>query len=130
MLRLFLTLPFLLAACLKDETISGYVDQNATFALMEMNGLPFDGRATVSFPEHGVVAGNAPCNSYSAEQSAPLPWFKLGPIRSTRMACPDLQMESAFFAALSRMTLIEALGNVVILRNDDGEEMVFRSDQA
>ena len=129
MLRLFLSLPILLASCQKDETISGYVAHEAEFYLTEISGVRFVAKASIRFPEQGSVTGKAPCNSYAAPQSAPLPWFELGPIRSTRSACPDLALETEFFDHLSRMTLAETLGHVVILRNDAGEEMVFEADQ-
>ena len=129
MIRYVLFLPLMLAACPKDETISGYTDPAASFALTEIDGNPFNANANISFPEKGIVRGDGPCNGYSAEQTVPYPWFQLAPIRATRRACPDLDREAAFFAALQDMTLIEALGNTVILRNDAGREMVFRAVQ-
>lgn len=129
MFRLILILPMLFAACPKDETISGYVDRTRVFALTEMNGESFPARATIGFPQQGKIAGQGPCNAYSASQSAPLPWFQAGPIVSTERACPDLPQEAIFFATLSRMSLIETVGDVLILRNDSGEEMLFRAVQ-
>jgi heat shock protein HslJ len=126
MFRFFLSLPILLAACLKDETISGYVDQTATFQLVEINGAKFTATATLSFPEQGRISGQAPCNSYNATQTAPYPWFELGPIRATLSTCPEMAEENEFFETLTRMTLIETLADVVILRNDEAEEMLFR----
>jgi len=125
MLRLFLSLPILLSSCQKDETISGYVDPDVEYFLTEISGDPFVAIATIKFPKQGSITGQAPCNSYAASQSAPLPWFNIGPIRSTRSACSDMAQEGEFFDSLSRMTLIETLGYLVILRNDAGEEMVF-----
>ncbi len=127
MFRFFLTIPILLAACLKDETISGYVDQTATFQLVEINGTPFTATTTLSFPKQGQINGQAPCNTYTASQTAPYPWFEIGPIAATRATCTEIAQEAEFFAALARMTLIEALADVVILRNDDDEEMLFRA---
>lgn len=129
MIRYALLLPLMLAACPKDETISGYTDPDAVLALAELDGAPFSARATIAFPEEGVVRGTGPCNGYSADQTVPYPWFQLGPIRATRSACPDLDHETAFFDALQDMTLIEALGDTVILRNEAGREMVFRVPQ-
>ena len=128
MLRLFLTLPILLAACLKDETVSGYVDQSAVFRLVEVDASPYEFKATISFPNTGVIRGEGPCNTYAAEQSSPYPWFTIGPIRATRRACAELAQETQFFSILESMTLIEALGTVIILRDDAGSEMVFQSD--
>lgn len=127
MLHLFLSLSFLLSNCAKDETISGYVDSNIEFHLSEFNGRPFGATASIRFPEQGRVTGKAPCNTYAASQSAPLPWLEIGPIRSTRATCDDLVFEIEFFDALTRMNLIETHGEVVILRNEAGEELVFRT---
>ncbi|MEE9388071.1 MAG: META domain-containing protein [Paracoccaceae bacterium] len=127
MFRLFLTIPFLLAACLNDETVSGFADTQATYHLEEMNGVAFGARATISFPEQGLIRGRAPCNSYSAEQRAPYPWLEMGPIAATRALCADFPAETRFFNALTAMTQIEVLGDLLILRSDTGAEMVFRS---
>jgi len=130
MLSLFLSLPAFLAPYLKDETISGYADPVVSYRLEAINDAPFDARATISFPAEGRIEGNGPCNTYSTTQSAPYPWFETGPIAATKRACPDLALESEFFAALPRMTLIEVAGEVLLLTNDAGEVMAFRAQPA
>ena len=127
MFRLFLTIPIILAACLKDETVSGYADPKATYHLEEIDGVTFKAGATISFPEQGSIRGKAPCNTYAADQRAPYPWLELGPIVGTRAACSDLPAEVQFFKALASMTQIEALDDLLILRSDSGAEMVFRN---
>ncbi len=127
MLRLFLTLPIFLSAWLKDETVSGYAQ--AVYRLETLNGAAFAARATIGFPRAGVIEGEAPCNRYSARQTAPYPWFGVEAIVATQRACPDLGSETAFFAALRSMTLAEAVGDTLVLSNDAGGEMVFRADQ-
>jgi heat shock protein HslJ len=57
--------------------------------------------------------------------TVPYPWFDAGPIASTRLACPALDAEVAFFAALGQATLIEVGGDTLILSNPDGLKMVF-----
>ena len=111
----------------KDETISGYATPGVTWTLTELGGAPFPARATLTFPEQGQIAGKAPCNSYSATQSAPYPWFEVGPVAATKRACPDLPAEAAFFDALARVTLAEVAGEVLILSTEDGFEMVFQA---
>lgn len=115
-----------LPTCGGDETISGYADPDAVYALTEIDGTPFAARATIRFSEQGRVAGEAPCNQYSAEQTAPYPWFTLGPIAATRRACPEADAEARFLAALEAMTLAEVQGPVLILSTETGREMVFR----
>ncbi len=114
----------------KDETISGYATPGVTWTLSELGGAPYPTRATLTFPpEEGQIAGKAPpCNSYSATQSAPYPWFEAGgPVAATKRACPDLPAETAFFDALARVTLAEVAGEVLILSTEDGFEMVFQA---
>jgi len=122
-----LLIPLTLSACKYDETISGYIDADATWTLVELDGEPFMARATIAFPSKGKVTGQGPCNTYGSTQTVPLPWFKLGPIMSTRMACPDLTAEQIFFETLGIMTLAETLNDTMILSNEDGREMVFTS---
>lgn len=115
------------AACAGDETISGYADPGAIYVLAEIDGAPFPARATIAFPDEGRAAGDGPCNRWSAAQTAPYPWFGLGPVAATRRACPDLAAEGAFFEALGAMTLAEVQGPVLILSNEAGREMAFRA---
>ena len=118
----------LLAACNEDETISGYADSAATYILTEIDQNPFSASATLRFPEAGKISGRAPCNRYFAEQELPYPWFKVGPIGATKMACPALRAEQSFFDAIRAMTLVEVSGGVLVLSNEDGREMVFKTD--
>ncbi|MCK0140928.1 META domain-containing protein [Aliiroseovarius sp. F20344] len=125
-LLLFIAATATLMGC-KDETISGYADADAEWRLVELDGDTFPARATITFPEKGRIAGKAPCNSFSTAQKAPYPWFETGPIASTKMACSDLEAESAFFEALSQMQISEVSGNTLILSSEAGSEMVFTS---
>ena len=123
-----LTLLAIIPSC-ADETVSGYADAEAIYRLVEIDGAAFAARATISFPEEGVARGEAPCNTWSATQSAPYPWIDLDAYAVTRRACPELREEGMFLAALAEMTLAEVQGPVLILSNDEGREMVFRADR-
>lgn len=127
MLTLLLPLMTWIAPYFADETISGYADPAATYHLEEMNGAPFAATATIAFPREGEVIGSGPCNRFSASQSAPYPWFALGPVAATRRACPELALETEVFSLLSKLTLVEVAGPVLILSNTDGDMMVFRA---
>jgi len=128
-MKLSLTLALLagLAACESDETISGYADPAITWGLQQIDGVAFDASATIRFPEKGRVEGRAPCNSYFANQTVPYPWIAIEAIGSTKMACPDLAAESAFFEALGRVTLAEILSDTLILSDESGFQMLFRA---
>ncbi|PHO04911.1 META domain-containing protein [Rhodobacteraceae bacterium 4F10] len=121
-----LVLGLLLSACLRDETIAGY-DNGQTWHLTEMQGKPVDAPVTLSFGNRGKVTGQGPCNGFTAQQSAPLPWIAIDQITATEMSCPDLETEMAFFKALESMTLAELSGDVLLLSNDSGAQLVFRA---
>ena len=123
-----LALVLSLAAC-TDETISRYARPDAVYALTKLDGAAFGAKATITFPAKGAARGEGPCNAWSATQSAPYPWIALGPIASTRRACPELASEAAFFEALAEMTVAVAEDGVLTLSNDEGRQMVFRADR-
>lgn len=127
MTRAALFLPLVLGLCQGDETLTGYGAADQTFVLQSINGAPFTARATITFPEEGQIAGQAPCNSYSATQEVPYPWFKAGPIRSTKRACPDLQAETLYLQTLAKMTLSEVSGKSLILSTPEGDRMDFEA---
>lgn len=118
----------LITSCRADETLRAYGAADRVWTLTELDGAPFTARATLEFPEDDRITGQAPCNRYFSVNSVPYPWFKAGPIGSTKMACPDMVTEAQFFAALGVMTLSEVAGNVLILSTPEGREMVFKSD--
>lgn len=125
-----LTLAFVLislSAC-ADETVSGFAEPSTTYRLEQLNGAPFTARANITFPEKGKIAGQAPCNRYFGEQRAVYPWFEVGPLGATRMACPDLEAEGVFLQALQSARQVEINGGVLILSNEAGLEMVFRAE--
>jgi heat shock protein HslJ len=49
-------------------------------------------QATLGFPEAGKVAGNGSCNRFFGPAKISGDTIKLGPLVSTRMACPDMVM--------------------------------------
>lgn len=125
-MRLLLPLCLLaLAACKTDETLHAYGAAGGVWQLSELDGAAFTARATLEFPQPGRVAGQAACNRFSAAQTAPYPWFAIGPIAATKMACPDLGDENAYLAALGAMRVAEVLGDTLRLSNEAGREMVF-----
>ena len=114
-------------ACQGDETVAAYGGAARDWTLVEIDGAPFDARATLSFSEPGKIEGQAPCNRYSSDMTAPYPWFESRPLVATRMACDDLASETRFFATLKEMTLSEVAGTTLILSNEYGREMVFQA---
>ena len=87
--------------------------------------------ATLHIGADGWITGQAPCNSYDAENLHPLPGFQPGPIRATKMACDQLAAEVTFFNALSAMTaLTGGDGGPLVLTGADGRSMEFVPDRA
>jgi len=127
MYRVILTLPILLAACIKDESISGYTAPDTVYVLQEINGAAFAASATLQFQAKGQATGNGPCNGFRATQTLPYPWIAIRDLVATKRACPDLPAETQYFTALQEMALADVLGPVMILSNDAGDEMVFRA---
>ena len=128
-MRFMMILAFLLpAACQRNETVSAYGAADRLWTLVEIDGQTFASRATLTFPKPGQITGQAPCNRYSATMTVPYPWFETGPILATKMACPDLEEEHLFLTALDTMTESEVSGNTLVLRNQDGREMLFKAD--
>ncbi len=128
MMRLALILPLLaLFQCDKDESVAAYGAADRTWALQEIDGQPFEASALLRFPEEGRIEGNAPCNSYTGTLNAPYPWFEIADLAATRAACTGLEAEGMYFAALMAMTQSEVSGDVLILRDEDGHEMVFKA---
>jgi heat shock protein HslJ len=131
-LRMFhpatLALPLaLLAGCDADETLRSYGGADKTWQLVELNGAAFADTATLTFPAKHKVAGNGPCNRFSATLDVPYPWFNVTQVVSTKMACPALAHETAFFDTLSAASISEVLGNTMILSNPEGLMMVFNA---
>lgn len=127
---LVLTSVLALAACDKDETIYSHGGAGGEWHLQSLNGAAFAATATMRFEEDGAVVGQAPCNMYSTQQSMPYPQIAFGPVRSTRMACPDLAAEQQFLSALERVTRADVEGDSLTMASDDGDEMVFRRQSA
>ncbi|PLS21797.1 META domain-containing protein [Neptunicoccus cionae] len=125
---LFASLAFALSlsTCQKDETISGVSGPDVQWQLVRLNGEAVETPITLTFPEKGRLAGQAPCNSYFGEQTAPLPWFETGAIGATRRACPEMELEGRYFKAFSDMTMIERKGDTLLLTNDSGGLLEYR----
>lgn len=126
MLRAALIGSLLLAnACAGDESLSAYGAAGEMWQLRSIDGAAFSASAHLTFPEPGRIAGRGPCNSLQGSQTAPYPWFETGSLAVTRAACPEREAEAAFLQALQEMTLAEVSGDVLILSNEAGREMLF-----
>ncbi|SFT88311.1 META domain-containing protein [Sedimentitalea nanhaiensis] len=116
-----------LASCASRETVAAYGAAGRIWRLTELDGAAFGAVATLTFPSPGKIAAKTPCASYAAPMSAPYPWFEMGAVSASRTACPDPATDAEFLRALHSMTQSEVTGDVLILSNETGREMVFKS---
>jgi heat shock protein HslJ len=79
-------------------------------------------RITLEFNADGGVGGSGGCNRYSGNVSTGGEALRIGPLRSTRMACaPELmQQETAFLRALESATSARREGDRLELRTATG----------
>lgn len=116
-----------LSACSAGQSVSKLADRTTEYVLVEIDGVPFAANATLRFPDAGKISGQAPCNSYFATQTVPYPWFGIEGVGATRMACPDLAAEAAYFGALEDMTQALVTNGRLTLSNSNGRRMVFEA---
>ena len=67
----------------------------------------------------GLVSGSGGCNAYNAEVTAP---FTVGPIGSTRMACPNevMEQEGGYFDWLSKAYTYSRAGDQLLVSTANG----------
>lgn len=111
--------------CMRDETVTAYGAADRVWTLGLINDTRVDASLTIQFGEAGHVSGTGPCNRFSSRNVVPYPWFELDPIASTKRACDALAKEQEYFGLLQIMRQSEVVGDVLILRADTGEEMLF-----
>lgn len=81
----------------------------------------------------GSISGQAPCNSYSAAQTAEPPGFALGALTTTRMGCSGRagRLEARYFEALRGATGVNFIGGVLTVEGPTylTYEPGYRKDQ-
>lgn len=124
-MRLFSVLAALsLAACVTSPAMSEGEIEGVDWHLVGLEGQAVDWNASLRF-EGDAVTGKAPCNSFGGRNAAALPGISLGALRATRMACPELQQEGAFFEALAAMQRAELDQGHLYLIGPEGRIMEF-----
>jgi heat shock protein HslJ len=77
--------------------------------LVDLAGTPVvpGSKPTLAFPDVGRVAGNGSCNRFTGSVTVERDVMKMGPLASTRMACPDnniSKQEDLYLKALQAAT--------------------------
>jgi heat shock protein HslJ len=74
------------------------------------NAVIDNSHATLKFPEAGKIAGNGSCNQFFGSVEVHGDTIKVGPLASTRMACPDeavMNQEGKYLEALQAVERFE-----------------------
>jgi heat shock protein HslJ len=81
---------------------------------------------TMTF-EDGKVAGSAGCNSFHGTYATEGGKLEIGPLATTRRACPDplMTQEREFLAALASAVTWSVEGNVLDMHRADGERAIW-----
>lgn len=93
-------------------------------------GLSGASQITLSF-EQGTVSGNAGCNNFHAPYSTEGKRIEIGPLVTTRMACPEEQMveEQLFLAALQSAVTWNVDSGVLDMHRADGERALMANSK-
>lgn len=90
------------------------------WAVAEVSGAPAKASQTMTFLEDGSVSGEGGCNSFGGMYEAQGQDLAFMNVFSTQMACPDLEAEGRFFAALTAVSTWDMDGSELLLLNGDG----------
>ena len=83
-------------------------------------GLPEGGDQFVGFKTGGEVAGNGGCNRFFGKYILVGGELKIGPLASTKKACPNLQDEQKFLSALKDTRAMTATHLKLTLLDENG----------
>ena len=75
------------------------------------------------------VSGQGPCNRYFGSITRPDAGsnsIQVGPIASTKMACPHLSAEHRYFQDLQRVSMVTVVPDGLILTTGDQTKLVFK----
>lgn len=89
---------------------------------------PVAGQFSMTLLADGQLTGVGACNrlmgSYTSDEDRSL---KIGPLASTRMACPDLKHEQAFVEALESATHYDMDGPMLLILSNGELRAVFQA---
>ena len=88
--------------------------------------VPDDAGLIVQFEVDGSIKGHGGCNSFFGSLEKTEAGVKVGPLGSTRMACPEAIMnrETAFLNALQQTTIFEVSGNRLSCLDDNRKLLI------
>ena len=117
--------------CRKYQKLYGAPLAGTRWELIQLDGADVpnpDGRFYLRFDGSKRLSGKGGCNRFSAVCDAEAGGhLHIGQIASTRMACPELQREQAFFAMLRSAVRYELDAKMLILSDSTGVRAVFQA---
>lgn len=129
-----LTLPIaaatLLAACVTPAVSQDSRVGTGEWHLIAVGGEAVDWTASIAFAADGTVSGQAPCNRWFGTNAVPLPGVQIDGIGATKMACPDLAAEAAWFETLGQVRQAEVDQGHLFLIGREGLVVEFVADPA
>lgn len=78
-------------------------------------------RQFVRFGVDGKVTGNGGCNRFFGIYSQDEKGLNIGPLGATKMACPNLRQEQAFFQILNTARKVQASHLQLVLQDTNGK---------
>lgn len=95
---------------------------NARWVLRELNGKPVKPAADVyiHFSDKVTANGFLGCNQFNGKYISDGAGIKIGPLMSTKMACPDESIENQFRNALETAASYYTDDKYLYLKNDNG----------
>jgi heat shock protein HslJ len=115
----------ILAGCAITGRRNSIALPGSAWVLSQMNSADVSSEITLIFDED-KLSGNASCNNYFSDYAVEGKEFTLGPVASTQMACPDMEDESIYLAALSDVAQIRFdEGQLVLVNNAGKDSLVF-----
>ncbi|MBK6469063.1 MAG: META domain-containing protein [Rhodobacter sp.] len=93
--------------------------------LIGIEGQPAPAPLSISFATDGTFSGQAPCNRFFGTVTGTLPALSLGSIGATRMACPEMATEAAYFESLDAMQSAELAEDRLFLIGPEGRVLEF-----
>ncbi|MGL6210849.1 MAG: META domain-containing protein [Paracoccaceae bacterium] len=87
--------------------------------LETVDGAAVTYEARLNLAEPGRAAGRAPCNAYFSALTGDMPALSFGPIGATRMMCPDIDAETAYFGLLEQVQAATLADDLLTLSGGD-----------
>lgn len=116
----------------KTDPGSGTTLSNTYWKLIAVDDIEYDpvdkehDTHLILRPDHRVT-GFGGCNNFSGSWLLEDGQLVLGPLLSTRMACPDMDFERAFLVALDGRVTADITGDLLVITGTDGTELTFKA---